>query len=433
MLAAPAAKADDGLERFLNQLARCVPGRELTLAVAGFSNDETALSDAQAAEIRLTIETRLQSSGRARLAAAADVVRIKSLLEGTTGTPSAAVEQQIRNAFGGDASLFFVAPSRGEKSVTFRLQGITRNAGCKVTSDLIEIAIASGAALADTDKVMASAVDRLFATARDTSEVSVCPFAGAANRYSTCAAALTDRLMLALDAKARDPSRILSDRKLAIRRLPPGSCPASSKGVMAQGSFDHDRQNQSWINLEFRSAGETIAPTGKTRISVDGLGCDPMLRPFLEHVAASAPTNRHTLEVTAAGAPFKVGQRLDLRIEAKAALTLYCWVLAPDETAFVVLPVQGDEARTNVKPGTVRYPSSFNLTEIVLQERFENLFSCYGVEGQIAQTLHMKWLEYAPGGTRDATVIPKAVVHEMMEAMRSAGAMTEATAWISVQ
>jgi hypothetical protein len=326
-----------------------------------------------------------------------------------------------------------VAPERGEKSVTFRLQGITRNADCKATSDPFEIALKSGAGIADIDKVMTNAVDRLFASARDVSEVAVCPFTGADNNHTTCGAALTDRLMLALDSKSRDPSRVLADRKLSVRRLPAGACAVPDEGVTAQGSFDHDRQNQSWVSLDFRRGTSTIAPTGKTRISVEGLGCDPVLRPFLDHVAASAPTNRSKLDVSAAGAPFRVGQRLDIRIEAKTALKLYCWVLAPDETAFVVLPVEGDEARASVKAGAVRYPSGFNLTEIVLPERFENLFSCYGVEGAIPESLHREWVEFGPAGNREARIISRADVHRLMEAMRNAGAAAEATTRIVVE
>jgi hypothetical protein len=425
------ALGNDSLDRFLGQLSSCLSSRQLTLAVAGFANDEPSLSRAQADEIRYAIETRLQAGGRSKLAAAADVTRVQSLRQGTTGLPVAEAEQQIRNAFGGDASVFFVAPARSETSVTFRLQGITRSADCKATSDPLEIALKAGAGIADIDKTMASAVDRLFASARDVTEIAVCPFTGADSNHTTCGAALTDRLMLALDAKSRDPSRVLSDRKLSARRLPAGACAVAGEGVTAQGSFDHDRQNQSWISLEFRRGAETIAPTGKTRISVEGLGCDPVLRPFLDHVAASAPTNRSKLDVAAA--PFRVGQRLDVRIEAKAALKLYCWVLAPDETAFVVLPVEGDEARASVKPGAVRYPSGFNLTEVVLREKFENLFSCYGVEGSIPETLHREWLDYGPAANREARVIPRSEVQRLMEAMRNAGAAAEATARIVVE
>jgi hypothetical protein len=431
--AAPSAQVADSLDRFLDQLSSCVSSRAITLAVAGFSNDETSLSRAQADEIRYVIETRLQGSGRVRLAAAADVMRIRSLREGTTGLAPADGEQQIRNAFDGDASVFFVGPSRNEKAVTFRLQAITRNAGCKATSEPIEVAVKSGAAISDTDKIMSAAVERLFGSARDTTELAVCPFSGVENSHSTCAGALTDRLMLALDAKARDPSRVLSERKLAVRRLPAGACAVPGEGVVAQGSFDHDRQGQSWVNLEFRRGTEILAPTGKTRISVEGLGCDPVLRPFLDHVAASARTNHTKLDVAAVGAPFLSGQRLDVRIEAKVALKLYCWVLAPDETAFVVLPTEDDEAKASVKPGTARYPSSFNLNEIVLQEKFENLFSCYGVEGDLPASLHRRWTDFGPSANRDAKVIPRSEVHGLMEAMRSSGVAAEATTRIVVK
>ncbi len=427
------ANAADTLEPFISQLLSCTGGAALTVAVAGFPSDETAVSRAQADELRLLVETRLQALGRVRLATAGDVVRLKALREGTTGLPPGELEQQIKTAFAGDVSLFFVSAQRGEKSIRFRLQAITKNAGCKATSEPLDVEIKGVSAIADTDKVMAGAVDRLFQTVRDLKEVDVCPFAGAGNTHSICAAALTDRLMVALDAKSRDPSLVLRDRKPSMRRLPEGACAAAQETITAQGQFDHDRQGQSWISLEFKRNAEVIAPTGKVRISVEGLGCDPALRPFLDHVAASAPSDRNRLDIAAPGSPFSPGQRMEVRIEAKASMRLYCWVLAPDETAFVVLPVEGQEILSSVKPGTLRYPSGFRLDDIIVQEKFENLFSCFGVEGALPEVLHKQWLAYGPAANRDAILIEKPELHRMMDAIRNSGLAVEATTRLVVK
>jgi hypothetical protein len=422
------AQAKEPLAVFIDQLAQCTSARTMTLAVAGFANDEQSLSRAEADEARLAIETRLQAIGRLRLAPAADVVRINSLRQGTTGLTGAEAEQQIRNAFAGDASIFFAPAGRSDAGISFRLVAVTKNADCKATSEPVEVAVRRGAAIADIDKALGAATDRFIQGARDVAEVSVCPLS-APGGYSACSSALTDRVMLAIDAKARDPALVLRDRKLAVRRLPPGACAVEGDGVTVSGQFDHDRQGQSFMSVEFRRGGQVAALTGRTRISVEGLGCDPTLRPFLDHVSATAPANRGQLDVAAP--PFAKGQRLEVKIEAKAGMRLYCWVLAPDESAYVLLPAAGGEAQATVKPGQHLYPSSFGLTEIVLQSAFENLFSCYGVEGQLPADLHTRWMRHAPGGTSQQ-LVPKDETLALMDAMRAAGAV-EATARIVVR
>jgi hypothetical protein len=123
-LAAPSpARADPGtaaLTPLLDAVAACTGRSDLTVAVIGVEAGQTALSREQAEEVRLAAETRLQATGRVRLAAAADVVRIKALREGTTGLSGAEAEAQIRAAFSGDASVFLVEPRRAGETAALR-------------------------------------------------------------------------------------------------------------------------------------------------------------------------------------------------------------------------------------------------------------------------------------------------------------------------
>ncbi|WP_261401654.1 hypothetical protein [Chenggangzhangella methanolivorans] len=155
---------------------------------------------------------------------------------------------------------------------------------------------------------------------------------------------------------------------LEVKRAAEGACEAGGENLVALGGFDHDRQGQSWMSLEFRRGGAVLAPVGRRKISIEALGCDPAMRPFLDHVAATAATDRAKLDIAALQNPFSRGQRLDVRIASSARQKLYCWVLAPDETGFVALPVRGGKATD--APGDRRYPRGFGLAEIVLQEPF---------------------------------------------------------------
>jgi len=427
------AWAADPLAQWVDDVAVCTsaPG-SLTVAVIGFDSGQTVLSRVQADEVRHAIEARLQASGRIRLAPTSDVVRIKALREQTTGLSAQEAEDHIRKAFQGDASVFLVSPTRTGDKAVFRLQAIAKAVNCKVTSEPLEVLIHVGPGLSDIDQVMQKAIGNLTELAPEAKTVEVCPFVSQSG-YSTCSRALTDRLLLALDAEARSPNRVLRQRSLDIRKASGGQC-SGDADIIARGTFDYDRDNHSWMSLEFSRKGNVIAPTGRTRIAIDGLGCDPTLRPFLDHVAETAKLDRAQLDVLAAAAPFEKGRRLDIKIEAKAELRLYCWVLAPDETAFVVLPVRGNESQSVVAAGNNRsYPTGFGLADIVLSETFENLFDCFGVNSELPTALHERWMAAAPSMAGDAKLLARQEVLDLMEQMRQTPGVTEAVTRIIVR
>ena len=438
ILSAP-ARADPAtaaLTPFLDAVAACAGRPDLTLAVVGVEPGQTALSREQAEEVRLAVESRLQASGRVRLAAAADVVRIKALREGTTGLSGAEAEAQIRQAFAGDASVFLVEPRRAGETAALRLQAITKSAACKATSEPLIVPIRVGAGVSDVDAVMEGAVRALGQAAPNARTIEVCPFV-AEGGHSSCAGALTDRLVIALDAEARSANRILKGARLDVRRRPPGTaCQGSAEGVLtASGRFRTERDGASYLELEFGREGAVLAPTGRRRIGTEGLGCDPTPRPFLDHLAASARTDGGRLAVSATAAPFARGQRLEMRIESKARQNLYCWVVAPDETAFVALPVRGNAvSEAPLGPGdTRRYPRGYGLEEIVAAEPFENLFACFGVEGGLPPELEARWRAAAPGTGADAALLQPPDVLDLLEKIRATPGVTEASARIVVR
>ncbi|WP_236846418.1 MULTISPECIES: hypothetical protein [unclassified Bosea (in: a-proteobacteria)] len=422
----------DALSAWLGNVAACAGKRDLSLAVVGFDAGQQVLSRTQADEVRLAIESRLQSEGRVRLAASADVVRIKTLRDSLNLQKPGEAEVQIRKAFDGDASVFFTEPARQEDRATFRLQAITKTGDCKATSEPIEIAIRTKPGVVDVDQVMRRAVENLVRAAPELKRVDICPFA-AASGYSACSAALGERLLLALDAESRSDDRLLRSQPLEIRKAAPGQCSAPDNEVTTRGRFGGDRDGGSWMELEFRRGDAVLAPTGRSRIPVEGLGCDPAIRSFLDHVAATAGSDRARLALLPAASPFAKGRRLDVRIEGKAGTRLSCWVLAPDGTASVVLPVRGDEGRSMLRAGGQSYPYDFGLNEIVLDAAFENLFACFGTEAELPAALRERWLKAAPSATEDAVTLQPGEVLDLLERLRAVSGVVEAAAPIVVR
>jgi len=433
VVAGGSAVRADALSIWLDNVAACSGKRDLSLAVVGFDAGQQVLSRTQADEVRLAIESRLQSEGRVRLAASADVVRIKTLRDSLNlQKPGEAEGAQIRRAFDGDASVFFTEPARQEDKASFRLQAIAKAGDCKVTSEPIEIAIRTKPGVVDVDQAMSRAVENLVRAAPELKRVDICPFS-AASGYSACSAALEERLLLTLDAESRSDDRVLRSRPLEIRKAAPGQCAASSDAVTTRGRFEQDRNGQSWMELEFRRGDAVLALSGRSRIPVEGLGCDPAVRPFLEYVAATAGSDRVRLALLPAASPFARGRRLDVRIEGKAGTKLYCWVLDSDGTASVVLPVRGEEGRSVLRAGGQSYPYDFGLNDVVLDAAFDNLFACFGTETELPAALRRRWLKAAPSANDDAAILQPDEVLDLIEKLRAVPGVVEATAPIVVR
>jgi len=431
LLAAGGAARADALSGWLDGVAACAGKRDLSLAVVGFDAGQQVLSRIQADEVRLAIESRLQSEGRVRLAASGDVVRIKTLRDSLNLQKPGEAEAQIRRAFDGDASVFFTEPARQEDRANFRLQAITKTGDCKATSEPVEVAIRTTPGVVDIDQVMSKAVENLVRAAPELRRVDICPFV-VANGYSACSAALGERLLLALDAESRSDDRVLHARPLEIRKAAPGQCAAAGAEVTTRGRFARDREGQSWMELEFRRGNTVLAPTGRNPIPVERLGCDPAVRPFLDHVAATAGSDRARLALLPAASPFARGRRLDIRIEGKAGTRLACWVLAPDGTASVVLPVRGEENRGVLRAGGLAYPYDFGLNDIVLDAAFENLFACFGTDAELPAALRERWLKAAPSAAEDAATLQPSEVLDLLELLRAVPGLVEATTPIGV-
>jgi hypothetical protein len=423
---AASAEANAGNEasvrRWLTLVEACAGTSAPRLAIIGLDGRETAASPEEAEQVRYSVEEIVQKISQWPLSSASDVTRLKAMREGTIGLSGEEAENQIRKAFAG-VSVFFVAPIRQGQALSLRLQAITPDAACKATSDPLTLALAQNASEADPGRVMSEAVARLFAAAPEIREVDVLPFSAEAG-HSACSAALADALMVALDAEARGPNRVLSGKTLTAAYRA-SERPAELKRASAIGRFDLDAKGRAHLALEFRRAGATLAPTGRVAIAIDRLACDPTIRPFLDHVAASAKTDRARLDLSAE--PLQIGERLDIRITIGEPMRLFCWVIAPDRTAFVLLPAEEAFAR-ELPAGPYRYPRSFDLQDIVISQAFDNLASCYGLDAGSAAAIEPSWRPFAPAANKDALLIPAEKTEEILAALRRLPGIVEATA-----
>lgn len=418
----------DAAGALVADLAACTDAAgPLRLTVAGLPGDQTALSAAEAAALRLRVEEMLQGTGRVVLAGARDVSRLRALREGTVGLSGAEAEALIAAAHDGDAAVFVVEPERREGRVAFRLQALSPDAACKITSAVVEAPLARAGA-ASVERVIEAALEELADRAPDA--LAICPVATEAG-HGTCAGPLTDRLAAAAGRLAGSAGATLTGRRMRVTRLGPERCAAPEPdALVALGRLSQDADGDAWLGLEFRRGEEVVSAHPRTRVDLGGLGCDPALRPLLDHVAATARRDRARLDMAAASTPFAAGDRLDVAVELGAQAALYCWVLAPDETAFVALPAGSGPAVS--EPGAHRYPSGFGLGDVVLGGRFENLFHCFAPSGPLPAALDERWRAAGPeaGGP---TLLEAPEIAAMLEAMRALPGMVEATARIVVR
>jgi hypothetical protein len=426
------ASAQDAARDLVDQLADCTDtSGPLRLVVAGLPNAQAVLTPDGAARLELDVETMLSDTGAVEIGAGRDAERLRGMVDGLDPLQ---VEAVLATATTGDAVVFIVDPVRRDDMLAFRLQAITPDAACKVTSDPLQIAIAA-AGTASVDRVIDAALDDLLRIAPEVDRLSICPVVSEAG-YSGCSAALTDSLAAAAAARALDPNRILTERGLSVERLGVAAC-ATAAGDSG-GDTDHDtlqsraRLSQDaagdvWLDLAFLRDAQVVSASPRRQVDLTGLGCDAAVRPLLDFVSLTANRDADLLDLTAPA--FEQGQRLEVRVDLADPGPLYCWVIAPDETAFVVLPVG---QTTEVQPGSYSYPADFGLGDIVLSGAFENLFHCFAPSDPLPAAIDHSW--QAAGPQADGQVLlDSAAIGSMLNDMRAQPGMVEATTRILVR
>jgi hypothetical protein len=425
-LSTPAfAQADASLSRFVAQLSTCSGGETTKLAVVGFDRSEMAVSPEEAENLRFAIEAELLSAGY-NLTSAADVTRLKAMREGTTGLDPADAENQIRAAFSGQ-TLFFVGARREKNDIAFRLQAITPDAACKATSDELKRGIAS-AGEADPLQVMRRSFQALLDTAPDIRRIVIRPVASGAG-YSACADALGGLMKVVATEAARDPNRVLSGKTLET--VSDGDAKSDDgTSVAAKGRFDLDAAGRAYFSLDFERGNAIIAPGIRQPIAIGGLGCDPAIRPFIDHVAATARSDTSRMAMTAS--VFRVGERLDVTIQLKQEAQLYCLVFGSDGTGYALYPT-GDGQAPPFAPGNYRYPRDLQLEDILLDQVSDNLMSCFAVPRAAPPALATDWQRFAPSTGKPPVLLQPGIALALLQTLRETPGIVEAFARVTVK
>jgi hypothetical protein len=395
------------------------------VVVAGLPRDQTALGAAEADRLRLDVEAMLKAVG-AGLAAAQDVNRLRGLLEGVTSVSGAEAEALIQTANVGDAVVFIVEPARSEGRVSFRLQAITPDAACKVTSTVIEAAITDSGSGA-IDRVLEVALDGFFETSPDAESLGICPVVSDAG-YSACAPALGESIAATALAEATSATRLLNGRTLKVTRLSPAACASTTDQPAAYTRLSTNAAGDTWIDLQVRLGDRTLSAMPRTRVDLSSLGCDPTPRPILDYIALTLNREAKTLDISAA--PFTTGQLLDVRVDLGQSAPLYCWIIAPDETAFVLLPL-GEMA--DWAPGTYSYPADFGLQSVVLNQPFENLFHCFAPTSPLPEAIVENWRAAATGDGGNPVLLDGLALSGLLDEMRAQPGVIEAATRIIVR
>jgi hypothetical protein len=436
----PAKASDDAIADWLNQLDACIPKKPMSLAVVGFFQDEALVSIEQAKSVRLKVERKLTIAGRVRVETGADIADLIVAQEATQNATRGEVEEQIRKAYGADALVFFEGSSRPiATSITFHLVAILNSSQgeCKkVQSDPIELPVSTQPTIKDIEKTMQNAVQQMAKNAKDAKYVLICRFTAAESGNSDCTNALDEKLRRVLDDYRNSLNTRLKEHDLDIREEPTGVCEEPTGVVTAKGSFRRDPDGRSWMSIEFRRDGHYLGGSGQTYISTTELSCNPSITQFFERVETDARSRvGDQLDVAVTKSLFKRTDNLDIRIETKQPLTLYCWVLDSDRTAQVFLPVRGREAESTLVPGEHHYPDSFDLRPVPLHEPRINLIDCFGLHGRLPSGLHDRWMAAAP--SEENKYDPKPLfapdVSDLLERIRAIPGLVEATTRLVVR
>jgi hypothetical protein len=277
---AMADTVNDQLKSFLDKVSDCTKAPKPILVVIGVDPNQMVLSEEQSKELRLTIEGRLDATGRGQNAAGPHIDRLRQSM---SGLPQAKAEEQIKNAFGGNAFIFFEGVHRSGETVSMVLTAITRDAGCTKSSDRIEITFRQNNAARNIDAVMSQVVRELAEAREPVEAIDSCPFdASAENR--ACAARLSDRLTAALRGEARERNKSLG-RRLAVHL--PAACKPDEERVQARGNFEHDLDGFSRISVRITKGSEVLAWAAPVHVDISALGCKPV--PPSPPVVASPP------------------------------------------------------------------------------------------------------------------------------------------------
>lgn len=419
---------DAAARTFVVSLKRCAAGSgRLAIGVLGFPRSFTGLSDAERVEVRRLVEALLARQPGIVLKPVADLDKLLAGRLNAGGHDAADIAAIFEKARDVTALVHFEGRrSAGEFALT--LVATTRSGDCLAAGGLapLRLALDAGPRLADLRKLVETEFARAVKNDPGVAEVVVETFRpDGATPYSRCNEAVTGLVLDELSRLNADPDLALRQRRLTIRRAVPGTAPAPEAAVLS-GSFGSDAAGV-WVTADLAMAdGRVLAKTYRTHVT--GLDCEPRALDFLEGLRADAIADPTRLEVTAERPTVAVGGFLAFRIRlGPDPATLYCWALAADRTAFVVLPAPGAEAGARMKAGaSAIFPDDFGFPPIVASEPSENVFGCFAARTALSPAATAAWAaKYGPVGRAADGALDESEIDTLLATMRSEPGIVE--------
>jgi len=362
------------------------------VAVAGFRRTDLALSPRDQDSVRNAMISALESHWpRFQAVGPGDVEQVRDILSETgPGRPN------LPRLPGINMVMSFEDTDRvDDATVSFRIVVFAADGRRCTTGQLIRAAIPPLPPLRDLGQMLSGVLTQLRsrpAAERDFVLCDVQPFGG--GRHA-CNAPLTEAIRRALAGLNAAPGGVFDGRTV---RVIPGSadiCARARHPNRITARFGRDPRARAMTFAIVASDQFGAQPNADVQ-SVTGLpaDCDPTLpiqaalyRELLDRPAVPA------LTIRAARAAFEVGDAVDIRLSARAALSLFCVSIGSDGRGYAILPAPGGASRARTaRAGAFVYPDDF-AGPATFRAPDSNVFGCVGVPSPVPAAVTRAWEE----------------------------------------
>ena len=419
----PGAMAlESGIAKFIKDFRRCIPDKEiLRIGVLGFHRDEERLSRSQQVNIRRNIEQNIQEIDDVIIAPSSDLGTIVEINRQSTGTAEKKIRQQIANARRVDGVVLFNVRQRKARKVIFQLTGISKSASCKVISEPLSLDVSVDRNFANAAQVFKRKARELLAVS-NVKKIAILPFLSGKGMDNSCNRELVDHMSNALLRERDNASRVITDnQQLDVRQVRGEHAVKDKKNtIIIDGKFGCDGDGSHWVRVGFRRNGRPVIPS-LTKTSITGLNCGCRSRTFFEKIRQEAKMCPAYFKMRARKGETFVGDYVNIRLRSKRKADLYCWYLAADKTAYILVPNPHNPGSGKISvQQEKRYPRDFGFPEQQYQQESNDMFGCFVREKPLPDEAHAYWMKkWGPkGGSGSNGELVEGEIVDMFQMMR---------------
>ena len=408
--------------KFVKDFRGCMSNKQvLRIGVLGFHRDEERLSRTQQINIRSSIEQYIQAVDDVILAPSSDLGSIIEIAKGAGGADEKQIRQKIANARRVDGVVLLKVRQRRARKVVFQITGITQRAECKVISEPISMSVSQQRNFAHVGQVLKRKSKQLLAI-QGVTKVAVLPFLSGKGMDNACSRELVDHMSNALLRQKNNASRVIAGgRQLEVRQVRgKHAIEDKTNTVIIDGRFGCDSDGSHWIRVGFSRQGRPVIPS-LTKTSITGLNCGCQSRTFFEKIRDEAKACPNYFKMRTRGGTIRVGDYMKIRMRSKRPAKLYCWYLAADKTAYILVPNPHSPGSGSISVrGVKTYPRDFGFPEQQYTQESQDMFGCFVREKPLPDGAHAYWMtKWGPeGGSGTNGELVEGEIVDMFEMMR---------------